>query len=157
MTEPMLDALLSVCAATVLDREDSMDTDPTPPDGAVVEVSAASWSGPLRESADAQYESPGDSFGFRDGERTRNIPDSGSRELALWAGSECAAGSTYHRVTVRMEANDISAYTLTETERTKYSKDARQLMDSYLADPDGWPRQQGCHESRILGEVEGWR
>ncbi|WP_405709571.1 hypothetical protein [Streptomyces sp. NBC_00046] len=149
--------LVSVCTATVLDRMNPMETDPTPPDGAVVEVSAASWSGPLRESADAQYEHSGDSFGFRDGKRTRDIPDSGSRELALWAGSECAAGSTYHRVTVRMETNDLSAYTLTEAERTKYSNDARKLMDSYLADPDGWPRQQGCHESRILGEVEGWR
>ncbi|MEU2669697.1 hypothetical protein ABZ622_12645 [Streptomyces sp. NPDC007164] len=149
--------LVSVCTATVLNREDPLDTDPTPPDGAVVEVSAASWSGPLRESADAQYERSGDSFGFRHGKRTRDIPDSGLRELALWAGSECAAGSTYHRVTVRMETNDLGADTLTEAERTKYSKDARKLMDSYLADPDGWPRQQGCHESKVLGEVEGWR
>ncbi|MFF3955299.1 hypothetical protein ACFYY1_19020 [Streptomyces sp. NPDC001890] len=149
--------LVSVCTATVLDRMDPIHTDPTPPDGAVVEVSAASWSGPLRDSADAQYRNDGDGFGFREGERTRDIPESGSRELALWAGSECAAGSTYHRVTIRMETNDLSAYTLTGTERTKYSKDARKLMDSYLADPDGWPRQQGCHESRILGEVEGWR
>jgi hypothetical protein len=30
-------------------------------------------------------------------------------------------------------------------------------MDSYLADPDGWPGQQGCHSTQILGEVEGWR
>ncbi|MFJ2898463.1 hypothetical protein ACIO87_26660 [Streptomyces sp. NPDC087218] len=33
--------LLSVCGATVLDREDPTATDPEPPDGAVVEVSAA--------------------------------------------------------------------------------------------------------------------
>ncbi|MFD0340053.1 hypothetical protein ACFVH0_15400 [Streptomyces sp. NPDC127117] len=149
--------LLSVCSATVLDREDPMDTDPAPPDGAVVEVTAASWAGPLSESADAQYYRSGDNVAFRAGVRTRAIPESEPHELALWARSECAAGSAYHRVTVRTETSSVDEYTLSEAERTKFSKDARELMDSYLADPDGWPGQQRCHGSRILGEVEGWR
>ncbi|MGX1477867.1 UNVERIFIED_CONTAM: hypothetical protein RKD50_006675 [Streptomyces canus] len=34
---------------------------------------------------------------------------------------------------------------------------ARKLMDAYLTDPDGWPRQQRCHDSEMLGEVEGWQ
>ncbi|WP_326764163.1 hypothetical protein OG978_05875 [Streptomyces sp. NBC_01591] len=149
--------LLSVCEATILDREDPIGTDPTPPDGAVVNVSAASWAGPLSESADGAYHRTGDSFAFREGARTKVIPQSESHELALWAGSECAAGTTYHRVTVRTEPSDLSEYTLSEAERTKFSKDARKLMDSYLADPDGWPGQQRCHDTKILGEVEGWR
>ncbi|MGW1408876.1 hypothetical protein [Streptomyces sp. NPDC002403] len=149
--------LLNVCDATVLDRKDAMDTDPTPPDGAVVDVSAASWAGPLGESADGQYYRTGDSFGFREGERTKVIPDSKPHELALWARSECAAGATYHRVTVRTETGDISSRTLGEAERTRFSENARKLMDSYLGDPDGWPGQQRCHSTEILGEVEGWR
>ncbi|MGW2181124.1 hypothetical protein ACWCXX_24115 [Streptomyces sp. NPDC001732] len=149
--------LLSVCDATVLDRQDPMDTDPAPPDGAVVEVSAASWAGPLGESANGQYDRTGDSFGFREGERTRAIPESKPHELALWARSECAAGATYHRVTVRRETSSSSSRVLGEAERTKFSKDVRKLMDSYLADPGGWPGQQRCHDTEILSEVEGWR
>ncbi|MFF3687252.1 hypothetical protein [Streptomyces sp. NPDC002187] len=149
--------LLSVCDATILDRKDPMDTEPTPPDGAVVDVSAASWAGPLSESANGQYHHTGDSFAFREGPRTKVIPDSEPHELALWARSECAAGSTYHRVNVRTETFSFSALTLTEAQRTTFSKDARKLMDSYLTDPDGWPRQQRCHDTKILGEVEGWQ
>ncbi|WP_189544582.1 hypothetical protein [Streptomyces gelaticus] len=149
--------LLSVCEATILDREDPMDTDPTPPDGAVVGVSAASWAGPLAESANGQYYRTGDSFDFLEGERTKAIPDSKPHELALWARSQCAAGATYHRVTVRTETSTLSPRTLSEAERTKFSKDARRLMDSYLTGPDGWPEQQRCHDTEILGEVEGWR
>ncbi|MFF8616594.1 hypothetical protein [Streptomyces sp. NPDC015350] len=149
--------LLSVCGATVLDREDPMATDPEPSDGAVVEVSAASWAGPLGESVNDQYDRTGDSFGFREGERTRVIPESKPHELALWARSECAAGATYHRVTVRTETSVIDARTLDEAERTEFSGNVRELMDSYLVDPDGWPRQQRCHDTEILGEVEGWR
>lgn len=149
--------LLSVCEATVLDREDPTSTDPAPSDNAVVSVSAASWAGPLGRSADGQYNRTGDSYTFREGERTRAIPESEPHELALWARSECAAGPAYHRVTVDRETSDLSAYTLTEAERTTFSKDVRKLMDSYLASPDNWPAQQRCHDTRILGEVEGWR
>lgn len=149
--------LLSVCDATVLDREDPMDTDPPPPDGAVIGVSAASWAGPLSESANDQYHRTGDSYSFREGERTKVIPDSEPHELALWARSECAAGSTYHRVTVSRETSDLSTYTLSEAERTTFSRDVRKLMDSYLAAPGSWPVQQRCHDTKILGEVEGWR
>ncbi|WP_229703675.1 hypothetical protein [Streptomyces albiflavescens] len=148
--------LLSVCDATILDRKDPMDTDPTPSDGAVVNVSAASWAGPLSKSANDEYHLTGDSFSFREGAPTKVIPESEPHELALWARSECAAGSTYHRVTVRTETSDLSPQTLSEAERTKFSKDARKLMDGYLADPDSWPRQQRCHDTKILGEVEGW-
>ncbi|MFD7496245.1 hypothetical protein ACFV8T_28305 [Streptomyces sp. NPDC059832] len=149
--------LLSVCDATILDRKDPADTDPTPPDGEVVDVSAASWAGPLGESANGQYYRTGDSFGFREGERTKVIPDSEPHELALWARSECAAGTTYHRVTVRTETSSLDSRTLSEAERTTFSEDVRKLMDSYLADPGGWPEQQRCHDAEILGEVEGWR
>ncbi|MCX4825642.1 hypothetical protein OG883_38510 [Streptomyces sp. NBC_01142] len=149
--------LLSVCHATILDRKDPTYTEPTPPDGAVVNVSAASWAGPLSESANGKYHYTGDSFTFREGTRTKVIPESEPAELALWAGAECAAGSTYHRVTVHMETSQFSGPTLSEAQRTKFSKDARKLMDSYLADPEGWPRQQDCHHTKILGEVEGWQ
>ncbi|MGP3926828.1 hypothetical protein [Streptomyces sp. 8N616] len=149
--------LLSVCGATILDRKDPWGTEPTPPDGAVVDVSAASWAGPISQSANGEYHYTGDSFTFREGERTKVIPESEPTELALWAGSECAAGSTYHRVTVRLETSDLSGHTLSEAQRTTFSKDARKLMDSYLADPDGWPRQQRCQDTKILGEVEGWQ
>ncbi|MFE7621228.1 hypothetical protein [Streptomyces sp. NPDC057496] len=149
--------LLSVCGATVPDREDPMATEPEPPDGAVVEVSAASWAGPLGESADDQYDHTGDGFGLREEERTRYIPESKPHELALWARSKCAAGATYHRVTVRTKTSVTDSRTLSEAERTKFSENVRKLMDGYLTDPGGWPGQQRCHDTEILGEAEGWR
>ncbi|MEK8142141.1 hypothetical protein NKH18_04965 [Streptomyces sp. M10(2022)] len=142
--------LLSVCEATNLDREDPMDTDPRPPDGAVVNVSAASWAGPLSKSANDQYHRSGDSFSFDEGKRTRVLRDSEPPELALWAGSVCSAGSTYHRVTVRTETSGFGSKTLSEAERSRFSEDARKLMDSYLADPDGWPVRQGAMTPRSL-------
>ncbi|MFF3394369.1 hypothetical protein ACFYW1_25950 [Streptomyces sp. NPDC002669] len=145
--------LLSVCGATVLDREDPTATDPEPPDGAVVEVSAASWAGPLGESVNDQYDSTGDSFGFREGKRTRDIPESEPHELAPGARSKCAAGATYHRVTVRTETSGIESRTLDEAERTEFSENVRKLMDSCLTDPGGWPGQQRCHDAEILGEM----
>ncbi|MFI6013086.1 hypothetical protein ACIBAG_30445 [Streptomyces sp. NPDC051243] len=156
--------LLSVCTATVWDREDPTETDPMPEADAVVDVSAVSWAGPLGRSAIDQYDREGDSVAFQEGRRTKVIREGEPAELALWARSTCAAGSTYHRVTVQMEASDFYDYsedgelpTLSEGQRTAYSQNARKLLDSYLTDPDGWPRQQRCHDTEILGEVEGWR
>ncbi|MDK0518105.1 hypothetical protein [Streptomyces sp. ML-6] len=150
--------LLSVCHAAVLDREDRMATDPELSDDAVAEVSAASWAGPIGDVVDEQYDRTGDSFNSPGKERTRYIPESAPHELALWARSQCAAGTTYHRVTVRTKDPETNSRTLLdEAERTRFSKDVRKLMDSYLADPDGWPGQQRCHDTEILSEAEGWR
>lgn len=149
--------LLNVCTATVRDREDSTEIDPWLGNDAVVDVSAASWAGPLGWSALDQYDYTGDSFAFQAGRRTKVVPEGEPTELALWARSTCAAGSTYHRVTVNMKVSDYSERILSEAERNGYSRNARKLLDSYLTDPDGWPRQQRCHDTEILGEVEGWR
>jgi hypothetical protein len=149
--------LLSVCTATILDREDPLETDPVPLNEAVVDVSAASWAGPLSQSANDQYDRESGSVAFREGRRTKVIPEGEPTELALWARSTCAAGSTYHRVTVYMKNSDYSERRLSEAERTRVSENARKFMDSYLTEPGGWPRQQRCHDAEILGEVEGWR
>ncbi|MBA2944910.1 hypothetical protein [Streptomyces himalayensis] len=157
--------LLSVCTAMAVDPESPTEIDPVLEDGAVADVSAASWAGPLSRSAVDQYDTTGDVFDFSAERRTTNIPDGDHRvELALWARSTCTAGSTYHRVTVGMnidfydyDEQDDYERTLTEAERTRYSRNARKLMDSYLTHPGGWPRQQRCHDTEILGEVEGWR
>ncbi len=150
--------LLSVCTATILDREDPSETDPYPPDGAVLDVTGASWAGPLAEAANDSYDYTGDSVAFRKGERTRVIRDGEPTELALWAESQCAAGHTYHRVTVHIEDADADdSGEMSEAQRNTFSKDARKLMNSYLADPDGWPRQNQCRQTKILGEVEGWQ
>ncbi|KUN98548.1 hypothetical protein [Streptomyces caeruleatus] len=149
--------LLNVCTAAAVDPDDPTETDPWLEPDAVVDVSAASWAGPLSRAAFDQYYSTGDSFDFQRGRRTKVVPENEPTELALWARSTCAAGSTYHRVTVDMKVGDLSERTLSEAQRTKYSKDARELMDSYLTAPRGWPRQQRCHGTEILGEVEEWR
>ncbi|AZQ37799.1 hypothetical protein EJ357_33655 [Streptomyces cyaneochromogenes] len=148
--------LLSVCTATVRDREDPAEIDPSLEYDAI-DASAASWAGALGWAALDQYDRTGDSSVFQAGRRTKVVPESEPTELALWARSKCAAGSTYHRVTVGMEDADYSERTLSDAERNEYSRNARKLLDSYLTDPDGWPRQQRCHGTEILGEVEGWR
>jgi hypothetical protein len=148
--------LLNICTATSLDRKDWTETDPMPYD-AVTDVSAASWAGELGQSAVEQYDYTGDSYGFQEGRRTKVIREGEPTELALWARSTCAAGSTYHRVTVTMKTGSLDERTLSEAQRTTYSHNARELMDAYLTDPDGWPRQQRCHDSEMLGEVEGWQ
>jgi hypothetical protein len=149
--------LLSVCTATVVNPDEPTEIDPWLDNGAVVHVTAASWAGPLSRSALDQYGDTGDGFDSRGGRRTKVIPEGEPSELALWARSTCAEGSTYHRVTVAREDSDLDERRLTEAERTGYSRNVRELMDSYLTDPDGWPRQQRCHGTEILGEVEGWR
>ncbi|MCX5262319.1 hypothetical protein OOK27_50835 [Streptomyces canus] len=149
--------LLNVCTATSLDRKDWTETDPMPQEDAVTDVSAASWAGELGRSAVEQYHYTGDSYGFQEGRRTKGISEGEPTELALWARSTCAAGSTYHRVTVTMKTGSLDERTLSEAQRTTYSHNARKLMDAYLTDRDGWPRQQRCHDSEMLGEVEGWQ
>ncbi|NGO78262.1 hypothetical protein G6045_21725 [Streptomyces sp. YC504] len=148
--------LLSVCDATPYDREDSSADPPDLDEGDVSALSAVSWAGPLGESVDAEYERGGDSYGFRAGERTKELAEGKPVELALWAGGQCAAGRTLHQVTVSLERDDYSR-ALTERERTLFSRQARKALDAYLADPGGWPRQQRCHDTEVLGEVEGWR
>ncbi|WP_199545857.1 hypothetical protein [Streptomyces sp. N35] len=146
--------LLSVCDATPYER-----TDPSAESGDVKGVhyiSAASWAGPLSEAVDESYEDHGASYGFRAGERTKELREGEPVSLALWAGGQCAAGRTLHRVSVSLDFGGHSS-TLTERERTRLSTQARKTLDGYLADPGGWPRQQRCHDTEILGEVEGWR
>ncbi|MBC9711419.1 hypothetical protein H9Y04_02385 [Streptomyces sp. TRM66268-LWL] len=148
--------LLSVCDATVYDRADPSADTPDLEQGDVDHVSAASWTDPLGESVDAEYGRDGDSYGFRAGERTKELREGEPVELALWAGGRCAAGRTLHQVTVSLYRGGRSG-ALTEDERTRFSRQARTALDRYLADPAGWPQRQRCHDTKVLGEVEGWR
>jgi len=157
--------LLSVCTATVVDPD--APTEPVQPleDGTITDVSTASWAGLLSQAAVDQYNITEDTFDSAEGRRTTPIPDDADTvTVALWARSACAAGSTYHRVDVGMykhsvdyDEQDNYERTPTEAERTGLSRKAHELMDSYLTDPDGWPRQQRCHDTEILGEVQGWQ
>jgi hypothetical protein len=157
--------LLSVCTAAVVDPD--APTEPVQPleDGTITNVSTASWAGLLSRAAVDQYNVTEDTFHSAEERRITAIPDNADTvTVALWAKSACAAGSTYHRVTVGMykhsfdyDEQDDYERTLTDAERTGLSRKARKLMDSYLTDIDGWPRQQRCHDTEILGEVQGWR
>ncbi|SDJ75907.1 hypothetical protein [Streptomyces indicus] len=131
--------LLSVCDATQRGRGGETD-EPELEEGEVFYVSAASWAGPLRESAwHGDHEDAG---------------------VALWATARCAAGPTLHRVAVTLEYDDPYAdeygdeTPLTKEQRARYERQTRKALDAYLADPGGWPRQQRCHDTHVLGKAE---
>jgi hypothetical protein len=150
--------LLSVCEAERWDDEAEDYTEPRPQDLEPDTVDAASWSGELGRSAYRDYARHGEYPGFDD--RPNTITDADA-ELALWARSECAAGPTYHRVSLRPYFSDAVDFeyggvTLTRSQRAELSDQARELMDAYLAAPDGWPKAQHCHDTKLLGEVEQW-
>ncbi|MFF0010288.1 hypothetical protein [Streptomyces sp. NPDC005374] len=156
--------LLSVCTATLMDPDDPTEPVPSPEDGTIADVSAASWAGPLSSAAVDQYDITDRTFDSTEERRTTAFTDGADQlELTFWSRSTCTAGNTYHRVAVyRHESSygydeqDTYERTLTEAERSELSRDARKLMDGYLTDPDGWPRQQRCHDTEFLGEVQGW-
>ncbi|WP_447040741.1 hypothetical protein [Streptomyces sp. DSM 118878] len=82
--------------------------------------------------------------------------------LALWARAECDAGPTYHRVAVTPELTyrdglDEGKAVLEPEDRRRLSRQARAVLDRYLAAPDGWPRRAHCRSTKIMGEVAEWR
>ncbi|MFJ8821160.1 hypothetical protein ACIREE_05190 [Streptomyces sp. NPDC102467] len=142
--------LLGMCAAT------SSAEDPKQWD--VTAISAAGWAGPVGDSAYAQYRGEGESPDFQDGRRKTTIEDTDDAGLVLWARSQCAAGPTYHQVGVGFHAEAYGdSIELTRTRRARLSADVHKAMNAYLGDPEAWPRQQHCHGTRLLGEVEGWQ
>lgn len=142
--------LLSVCVGTSSAEEAK--------ERAVVGISAASWVGPVGDTAYEQYRSDGNTPDFQDGKRTATIRAPYEAGLDLWARSQCAAGATYHQVGVGFHVDGQGeAVELTRAQRARMSSDARKAMDAYLTDPDAWPARQHCHGTRLLGEVEGWQ
>lgn len=144
--------LLSVCSA---DREGDEEARVLEP----VALDAASWSGELGRSAYRDYERAGEYPGFDD--RPDTITDADAR-IALWARSECAGGTTYHRVSVSPQVGnpvdlEYGGITLTDSDRAELSSDVEKLMTSYLNASGGWPSAQRCHATKLLGEVEEWR
>ncbi|MGP4088208.1 hypothetical protein [Streptomyces sp. KR55] len=152
--------LVSVCRADRQADEYGDYTDPQPADLEPVTLDATSWVGELGRSAYRDYERDGEYPGFDDGPDTIRDDDA---ELALWARSECAGGTTYHRVSVRPNLDEHSVdleyggIDLTRSQRAELSGAAKKLMTSYLNAPDGWPKVQDCHGTKLLGEVEQWR
>jgi hypothetical protein len=143
--------LLSVCTAYV-DTEEPREWD-------VTAITAASWAGPVGDSAYEQYRSSGETPDFQDGRRDTTIPqEGGDAVLDLWAHSRCAAGLTYHRVTAGFEVNghgyDID---VSKARRAQLSASVRKVLDAYLDDPAAWPRRQRCHDTTVIGEVEEWQ
>ncbi|MEV5612717.1 hypothetical protein [Streptomyces sp. NPDC052225] len=143
--------LLSVCTASA-DTEDPADWD-------VTDITAASWAGEVGDSAYDQYRSSGDTPDFQDGRRDTTVPqEDGGAALDLWARAQCAAGPTYHRVTARFAVDghgfDID---VSKARRAELSTAVRKVLDAYLDDPAAWPRQQRCHDTKLIGEVEEWQ
>ncbi|MEU7238939.1 hypothetical protein [Streptomyces sparsogenes] len=79
-------------------------------------------------------------------------------QLALWARSVCDGRETYHRVSVipSILIEDGATATLSAKEHAKLSRTARTVLDRYLSAADGWPKSAGCHDTKVLGEVEEW-
>ncbi|MER6456686.1 hypothetical protein ABT270_29395 [Streptomyces sp900105245] len=147
--------LLSVCRAERWNDDRSAYTDPQPAPLEPVTADATSWAGDLGRSAYRDYERDGEYPGFDDRPDTLTDTDA---TLALWARSECAAGPTYHRVSMRPNLDEAmdGASRLSRTQRTQMSTHVRQLMKAYLSAPEGWPKAQHCHDTEVLGEVEQW-
>ncbi|MFF5017261.1 hypothetical protein [Streptomyces sp. NPDC001165] len=150
--------LLSVCHAQRWDYETDEYTDPHPADLEPITADAASWAGELGRSAYRDYERDGEYPGFDD--RPDTITDE-EAALALWARSECAGGTTYHRVSVRPNLDHLAddesgGIRLTRSQRAELSYSARRLMSGDLNAPGGWPKAQHCHDTKLLGEVEEW-
>ncbi|MER5226765.1 hypothetical protein [Streptomyces flaveus] len=151
--------LLDVCHAQRWNELNQELTEPQPQHMEPVDLDAASWSGELGRSAYRDYRWEGEHPGSTD-DQDDTVTDDGAT-LALWARSTCAAGVTYHRVSVHphfvLSASDEEPLTMTRAERAGLSRDVRKVMDSYLKAPDGWPKAQGCRDTKVLGEVEQWR
>jgi hypothetical protein len=150
--------LLSVCHAQRWDDRTEDYLDPQPADLEPIAIDATSWAGELGRSAYRDYERDGDYPGFDD--RPDTITDDDAA-LALWARSECAAGTTYHRISLRPNLDNLvdeesGGTSLTHSQRAELSHSATKLMSSYLNAPDGWPKAQHCHGTKLLGEVEEW-
>ncbi|MFH8289518.1 hypothetical protein [Streptomyces sp. NPDC018059] len=133
---------------------------------AVKAVGAESWSGVLAGGAydghrgGSHVPVPGDRA---EAGKPVTIQESGDDPLlALWARSRCAAGPTYHRVTVTPQIGftdgpQSGTTVLEPKERRQLSRKARAVLDRYLAAPDGWPRRAHCRDTKVMGEVARWR
>ncbi|MFJ6899090.1 hypothetical protein [Streptomyces hokutonensis] len=143
--------LLSVCGADRQDDDEAADLAP-------VALDATSWAGELGRSAYRDYEQSGQYPGFDD--RTDTLTGDDAR-LALWARSECAAGTTYHRVSVRPKVGnpvdlEEGGTKLSASDRAELLSSARKLMTRYLNALGGWPSAQHCHATKVLGGGEEW-
>ncbi|MBL1084924.1 hypothetical protein JK359_23625 [Streptomyces actinomycinicus] len=149
--------LLNVCQGRRWDDGKLAYTDPQPAGLEPVTADAASWAGDLGRSAYRNYELDGEHPGLADKPDTIHDEDA---VLALWARSECAAGTTYHRVSVHPNLDDLGdgqgGIRLTRAQRKELSAGVRTLLNRYLNAPGGWPRTQHCHDTKVLGEVEQW-
>ncbi|MFK4070750.1 hypothetical protein [Streptomyces sp. NPDC029674] len=133
---------------------------------AVVAAGAESWSGVLARGA---YDDHAGDLQVPDPEKpvSHDEPVTVERSgddplLALWARSECVAGPTYHRVTVTPEFDFDQApgedeAVLEPKDQRRLSRQARAVLDRYLAATDGWPRRSRCGRTEIVGEVAEWR
>ncbi|MFJ2769306.1 hypothetical protein [Streptomyces sp. NPDC087300] len=142
------------------------DTMGSPGDRTVKAADAESWSGVLAGGA---YDVHQDSGDVPDPARpaahdkTVRIQESGDDpRLALWARSRCAAGPTYHRVTVTPELDfdrglEQGVAVLEPKDQRRLSGRAHALLDRYLTAPDGWPRRSHCRDTEVMGEVASWR
>lgn len=142
------------------------DTAGSPDHLAVVAADAESWSGVLARGAyeDHAEKAPGPGPGAPAAhdepvtvERSGDDP-----RLALWARSACVAGPTYHRVTVTPAFDfgrgpEEDEVVLGPKDQRRISRQARAVLDRYLAAPDGWPRRSHCRGTKIVGEVAEWR
>ncbi|MFE0176584.1 hypothetical protein ACFWZ2_30135 [Streptomyces sp. NPDC059002] len=142
------------------------DTAGSPADRSVKAASAESWSGVLARGAyddhrgDGEVPGPGKQPPH---DKPVTIEESGDDPLlALWARSECAAGTTYHRVTVTPELDfeyglEQGRSVLEPKDQRRLSRQARAVLDRYLAAPDGWPHRAHCRNTTVMGEVAQWR
>ncbi|WP_306337397.1 hypothetical protein [Streptomyces sp. KL118A] len=142
------------------------DTAGSPGHLTVKAAGAESWSGVLASGA---YGDHADELMVPDPEapasHDKPVPVERSGDdpqLALWARSECAAGPTYHRVTVTPAFDfdygpEEDKVVLEPKDQRRLSQKVRTVLDRYLAAPDGWPRRSHCRSTTIVGEVAEWR
>ncbi|MFF3834224.1 hypothetical protein ACFYXX_26095 [Streptomyces sp. NPDC002458] len=136
------------------------------PDGMpVVALKAESWSGEFARGAYERHTYAGTAPG--QGARSPAAPDGtvairtaefSPPALALWAGSVCDGGPSYHRIVVTpgISFDDEQEVTVEGQVRKRFSADARAALDRYLAADGGWPKRAHCHDTKVLGEVEEW-
>ncbi|MEV7190252.1 hypothetical protein AB0N81_00405 [Streptomyces sp. NPDC093510] len=132
----------------------------------VTAAGAESWSGVLARGAYDDYADtslvPDPEAPARYDEPVTVERSGDDPQLALWARSECVAGPTYHRVTVTPEFDfdygpEEGEVVLEPKDQRRLSRQARAVLDRYLAAPDGWPRRSHCGSTKIVGEVAEWR
>ncbi|MEU6823284.1 hypothetical protein ABZ921_21840 [Streptomyces atriruber] len=145
------------------------DTAGSPGHLTVKAAGAESWSGVLANGAyedyadDLMVPDPKDSGLNAPADKPVTVEQSGDDpQLALWARSECAAGPTYHRVTVTPEFDfdyglEDGKVVLQPKDQRRLSQRVHTVLDRYLAAPDGWPRRSHCRKTTIVGEVAEWR